>query len=217
MQNYRRFRFLQESVIKTSANAAGEDINFNEAFNELSLLNEAVTRSRDLILHDLLQDAAIRKGRRIGTGEEELYNWLAKEDYYSVEFEAWKQDTSYGYKDYPQHLKNSSTSISERDGIECFVGTLPEVTEVLNDVAARGYEFGLITVSRLIITPPQEKYGFIGIDEETDEVFLLSYYDSWEEDQKEYQAPTIRFNKIFNEQEPFIQAIKNIQGYGQFE
>ena len=114
-------------------------------------------------------------------------------------------------------MKNSSTSISERDGIECFVGTLSEVTEVLNDVAAKGYEFGLITVSRLIITPPQEKYGFIGIDEETDEVFLLSYYDSWEDDQKEYQAPTIRFNKIFNEQEPFIQAIKNVQGYGQFE
>lgn len=173
--------------------------------------------SRQTIIHDLLQDAAVRKGRRVGTGEDELYNWLTKEDYYCVEFDAWKQNTSYGYKDYPQHLRDSSTSISKHDGTECFVGTLPEVTEVLNDVVAKGYEFEVITVSKLIINPPHAKYGFIDIDEETDEVFLLSYYDSWDDDQKEYQAPTIRFNKVFNDNEPFIQAIKNVQGYGQFE
>ena len=172
--------------------------------------------SRQTIIHDLLQDAAVRKGRRVGTGEDELYNWLTKEDYYCVEFDAWKQNTSYGYKDYPQHLRNSSTSISKRDGTEDFVGTLPEVTEVLNDVVAKGYEFGFITVSKLIITPPL-KNDSIGIDENTDEVFLLSLYDSWEDDQQEYQAPTIVTNKVFNEQEPFIQAIKSVQGYGQFE
>jgi hypothetical protein len=141
---------------------------------------------------------------------------LKKEDYYRAEFSAWKQSTAYSYKDFPQHLRYSSTSISERDGIECFVGTLPEVTEVLNDVVAKGYKFDDITVSKLLITPPQKKYGHIGIDENTDEVFLLSLFDSWEDDQKEYQAPTIRYNKIFNEHEPFIQAIKNSQGYGQF-
>lgn len=170
--------------------------------------------SRQTIIHDLLQDAAVRKGCRVGTGDEELYSWLAKEDYYRVEFSAWDQNTAYSYKDYPQYLRNSSTSISKHDGMECFVGTLPEVTEVLNDVVAKGYEFEFITVSKLLINPPHKKYGFINIDEDTDEVFLLSFFDSWEDDQKEYQAPTIRFNKIFNEHEPFIQAIKNSQGYG---
>lgn len=173
-----------------------------------------ISLSREAIIHSLLQDAAVRKGRRVGTDEDELYNWLAKEDYYSVEFSAWNQSSAYSYKDYPQHLKNSSTSISEREGIECFVGTLPEVTEVLNDVAAKGYEFEFITVSRLLITPPQKKYGFIGIDENADEVFLLSFFSSEEADQEEYQAPTIRYNKIFDEHEPFIQAIKSAKGYG---
>lgn len=172
--------------------------------------------SRHTIIHNLLQDAATRKGRRVGSDEEDLYNWLKKEDYYRVEFDAWKQDIFYDYREFPQHLRNSSTCISKQDGLECFVGTLPEVTEVLNDVVAKGYEFGIITISRLIITPPQKQWDFIGIDEETDEVFLLSFYDSWEDDQKEYQAPTIRYNKVFNEQEPFIQAIKNAPGYGAY-
>lgn len=199
-----------------AANAITKAKNYLGNLKEATTSWEAEAAQANNIIHNLLQAAAVRKGRRVGTGEEELYNWLKNEDYYRVEFIAWKQGVAYSFKDFPQHLKDSSTSVFERYGIECFVGTLPEVTEVLNDVVAKGYEFDFITVSKLLITPPQKKYGYIGIDENTDEVFLLSEFDSWEDDQKVYQAPTIRYNKIFNEHEPFIQAIKNSQGYGIF-